>query len=183
MVFIQNRCKKDRRFNKFTLERKYRDLREEKTVGAKALIVERITITPILDADEDQNGFIVKGTKEENVVFLISGIRRLIISYGTKIQGRTRILWLRSKAMEIREDVFSNSYNVGKRSIAFMVSFEKLSSVIIQGEPLLTKNSFQGQMIRLTWGDENIEVVPQVSNTEFLCKPNHRTRQIEVTLV
>ncbi|MHA2368863.1 MAG: hypothetical protein ACXADX_08585 [Candidatus Hodarchaeales archaeon] len=151
-------------------------------MSAKAIIVERLRLTPIFASDDDRNGFVVQGFREDNVSFLISGIKRINITFGGHIHGRTRIQWLRPKGMEVREEILASPIVSGKRSVAFMVSFDTMASVIVQGEPALDDNSFQGQMIQVHWNPEWIKMSPQGAKHFFFCIPNQRARQIEIDI-
>jgi hypothetical protein len=151
-------------------------------MGAKSLIVDRMTLSPIFDSDDDRNGFVVKGTRANSVSFLISGVKRINITFGGHAHGRTRILWLQPGGMEVREEILATTVVGAKKSVAFMVSFDTLTSVIVQGEPPLEENSFQGQMIRIHWKSELVELRPQGLKHLFFCTPNQRAKQIEIDI-
>ncbi|MFQ5980539.1 MAG: hypothetical protein ACE5OZ_20570 [Candidatus Heimdallarchaeota archaeon] len=148
----------------------------------KPLVVERMALEPIFGSDDDRSGFVVKGTRGDTVNFLISGIKRINITFGGHIHGRVRILWLRPGGMEIREEVLATTVVSAKRSVALMVSFDNMTSVILQGEPAVEDKTFQGQMIQASWSSEMVKVLPQSAKHLFFCTPNQRTRQIEVDI-
>ena len=151
-------------------------------MGAKAIVAERIALTPMFDTDDDRNGFVVQGTKAGVVTFLVSGIRRITVTLEGSTRGRARILWLRPRGMEIREEILAVSVVEAKRSVALMVNFDTLTSVIVQGEPMLTNNTFQGQMVKVHWSSDLVELLSQATKQHFSCVPNQRAKQITMSL-
>ncbi len=155
-------------------------------MAGKRIIIKNIQCSLNPSNQEKSRGFQVTGYKElgtedstEKIGFIISGIKILIFKQIQNLGIRTRIKWI-SKGFEIREEVHPISDVVAdpqrKNNILF-VSKDNNSMVVMQGEPIIKDNGFTGQIINVSWKENEISIFPH-SNILFHCELDPKNSRI-----
>ncbi|MHA2290287.1 MAG: hypothetical protein ACXABG_15990 [Promethearchaeota archaeon] len=155
-------------------------------MAGKRIIIKSIHCSLNPSNQVKSRGFQVTGYKElgtedsaEKIGFIISGIRIIIFNQIKNLGIRTRIKWI-SKGFEIREEVHSISDVVSdpqrKNNILF-VSRDDNSMVVMQGEPILQDNGFIGQIINVSWKENEITILPH-NKIHFHCELDPRNSRI-----
>jgi hypothetical protein len=157
-------------------------------VSLKRIIVQRIVCTLSPEKAKGTSGFQVVGYKDFNqkkdapkVGFIISGVRILAFQQVINVGIRTRVKWIPT-GFEIREEIHpfeGVSGELQRQNNILFVGREDNSLVVMQGEPNIQDNSFNGQIINVSWQEDEVQIIPLQAQSGFHCVLNPKNKRID----
>lgn len=133
-------------------------------------------------------GFYIRAFKRHNrrtTGFLVSGIRSVHIEQPRPKRVRTRISWQPDgESFEVEEHV-SMAMRRSASITTFSVNFKTLEFSILRGNPQITKNSFRGKSIELSWTvssspTDQIFVLRPSQGKSLTCRLRRKQKTIEI---
>jgi hypothetical protein len=157
-------------------------------VPPKRIEVSRITCIRDTDIEKKAAGFQVSGFKgskpqeePKKVGFILSGVK--IISFQQLVTKgiRLRVKWI-PNGFEIREELHQMDEALGgvtRQNNIIFVNKEDNFPVIMQGEPQVHENTFTGQLVRISWFENIIEISAFQKKSSFQCVLNSRNNRVD----
>ncbi len=156
-------------------------------MSPKRIVIQLISCIRTPKNAKNNTGFQVSGYKEYDrtgkdgkVGFIISGIKIIAFQQMVNIGIRTRIKWI-PDGFEIREEIHPLNgvvVDLQRRNNVIFVGDDN-SAVIMQGEPTLMENEFIGQILRITWSEEEVLISPLQKQSSFHCNLNSKNNRID----
>lgn len=156
-------------------------------MSPKRIVIQLISCIRNSKSAKNITGFNVSGYKEYDrtgkdakVGFIITGIKIISFQQMVNIGIRTRIKWI-PDGFEIREEIHPLNgvvVDLQRRNNVIFVSDDN-SAVVMQGEPTLMENEFIGQILRVTWSEDEILISPLQKQSSFNCTLNSKNNRID----
>lgn len=156
-------------------------------MAPKRIVIQLISCIRTPKNAKKTTGFQVSGYKDYNrtgkdgkVGFIISGIKIISFQQMVNIGIRTRIKWI-PDGFEIREEIHPLNgvvVDLQRRNNVIFVGDDN-SAVIMQGEPTLMENEFIGQILRVTWSEDEVLISPLQKQSSFYCTLNSKNNRID----
>ncbi|NHJ00676.1 MAG: hypothetical protein EAX86_00985 [Candidatus Heimdallarchaeota archaeon] len=157
-------------------------------MSPKKIIVQSLSCLWNPDTPKNNVGFQVSGYKSadfnkrtQKVGFILSGVRIIAFQQLQNVGVRTRVKWI-PEGFEIREEshpLDGRIVDIQNQNNVVLVNQQSNSAIIMQGEPRVQQNTFIGQIIRVQWDGENIEVFSNESSLAFHCTLIPRNNRID----
>jgi hypothetical protein len=155
-------------------------------MSPKRIVIQFISCIRNSKNAKNHTGFQVSGYKEYDrgkdgkVGFIISGIKIIAFQQMVNIGIRTRIKWI-PDGFEIREEIHPLNgvvVDLQRRNNIIFVGNNN-SAVIMQGEPTIMENEFVGQILRVTWSEDEVLISPLQKQSSFHCTLNSKNNRID----
>lgn len=156
-------------------------------MSPKRIVIQVISCIRNPEDVEITTGFQVSGYKEYDhiekngkVGFIVSGVKILAFQQMVNIGIRTRIKWI-PDGFEIREEIHPLNgvvVDLQRRNNVIFVG-EDNSAVVMQGEPTVVENEFQGQILSVRWDEYEVLISPHQKQSSFYCALNSRNNRID----
>ncbi len=157
-------------------------------MSPKKIIVHRLSCSWNPATSKNNVGFQVSGYKSaevdrdnQKVGFILSGVRIVAFQQLQNVGVRTRLKWI-TEGFEIREEVHpinGRIVDLENQNNVVLVNQESNSAIIMQGEPVVHQNTFIGQIIKVIWEGETIEVLSNEPSLAFHCTLIPRNNRID----
>ncbi|MHA2204092.1 MAG: hypothetical protein ACW991_10425 [Candidatus Hodarchaeales archaeon] len=157
-------------------------------MSPKSIIVQQILCVRITDDTRKTPGFQVSGLKDfgqdettAKVGFIISGIRVVAFQQVVGMGIRTRVKWIPT-GFEIREEIHPLNgvvVDLQRRNNVIFVNGKDNSAVVMQGEPAIQENGFDGQILQVKWQGNEIRITPLQKQSSFHCVLNPKNNRID----